>query len=250
MKHITGILAFLVAVTVHDTHGQEGQLSPVEGEDWTLPGSRTEFAWVPAMKCWVGKYEVTNAEYRRSKPDHDSGEYKGHSLNSDRQPVVQVSYDDAVAFAEWLTGTEQEAGRLPAGFKDRLPDGDEWTSLAQCGDGRRYPWGNGWPPEYGNYNDQPTYSMAGKAVGGHDDGFPVTRPVEESGKNDWGLYGVGGNVWEYTSELGPDGKSRGSRGVSFLFYSQGRLRCEFRHFSRRGTSVRANNVGFRLLLSH
>ena len=40
---------------------------------------------------WMGKYEVTNAQYRRFKKDHDSQSYEGKSLNGDEQPVVMVS---------------------------------------------------------------------------------------------------------------------------------------------------------------
>src|ERR1043165_4687150 len=38
----------------------------------------------------MGKYEVTNAQYRRYKPDHNSGAYDGNSLDGDRQPVTNV----------------------------------------------------------------------------------------------------------------------------------------------------------------
>jgi hypothetical protein len=40
----------------------------------------------------LGQYPVTNAEFQRFRLDHDSGSYKGHGLNGDNQPVVQVSW--------------------------------------------------------------------------------------------------------------------------------------------------------------
>ena len=43
----------------------------------------------------MGKYEVTNAQYRRFKADHDSQAYEGKSLNGDAQPAVYVSWDEA-----------------------------------------------------------------------------------------------------------------------------------------------------------
>ena len=55
------------------------------------------------MDMWVGKYEVTNAQYRRKEPGHNSGEFHGHTLNNDRQPVVMVNFNDAKAYAEWMT---------------------------------------------------------------------------------------------------------------------------------------------------
>ncbi|MBT7061472.1 MAG: SUMF1/EgtB/PvdO family nonheme iron enzyme [Lentisphaerae bacterium] len=218
---------------------------PEEGQDWTAPGIGMELVWIPTMKCWVGKYEVTNGEYCRFKPDHDSGEHGGHTLNDDRQPVVEVSYGDAVAFAEWLTKGEQDAGRFPNGLKLRLPDGDEWMTFAQCGDGREYPWGNDWPPKYGNYLDQSSDSKYGK-IDYYDDGFPVSCPVEKSGDNDWGLYGVGGNVREWTSALHADKEQRILYGASWSNYYQDPLRCDFRGYFH--PPFRNIIIGFRLLL--
>ena len=45
----------------------------------------------------------------------------------------------------------RSAMRLPYGMTYRLPGGDEWLKFAQCGDGRTYPWGDHWPPKFGNY---------------------------------------------------------------------------------------------------
>jgi formylglycine-generating enzyme required for sulfatase activity len=66
--------------------------------------------------------------------------------------MVRVSYEDAVAYCEWLTERERAAGRLPEGYRYRLPDGDEWTRYAQCGTNRQYPWGDSMPPTRGNYS--------------------------------------------------------------------------------------------------
>lgn len=232
-----------------------------EGQDWTVPGLGMEFVWLADMKCWVGKYEVTNEEYREFKPEHRSKVLKGHSLNGDRQPASYVNYDDAVSFAEWLTQHERQAGRLPEELRYRLPDGDEWTTFAQCGDSRKYPWGNEWPPKDGNYYDRRGAKRQGlqlyflgkyrEPIKGYDDGFPVTCPVEKSGKNDWGLYGVGGNVHEYTSEhSGPQRKGVKYpylRGASWGDNRPELIRCEYRH--RRYPQYRSIAHGFRLLLS-
>ncbi len=163
---------------------------------WTSPATSMEFVWIPQMKMWVGKYEVTNAEYRKKEPGHDSGEYKGHTLNRDRQPVVQVNFNDAKTYAEWMT--ERDRGVLPEGYKYRLPSEAEWLTYAQCGDGREYPWGNNWPPKSGQAGNYHGREGAGEweKIPGYNDGFPVTAPVDELWKNPWGLAGVGGNVWE------------------------------------------------------
>jgi hypothetical protein len=208
-------------------------------------GTKMEFVRIDTLNGWVGKYAVTNEEYRRYQPDHNSGEYETRSLNGDRQPVVQVSYDDAVAFADWMNRTAE----LPEGRKCRLPDGSEWLTFAQCGDNRKYPWGNDWPPKHGNYADAALKRgfSAWSVINGYDDGYDVTCPVEESGENDWGLFGVGGNVWQWTSEL-YDGAStwRVMRGGSWGSSDANSLECASRYWNV--PSYRKSSIGFRLLL--
>lgn len=99
------------------------------------------FIWIDALDCWVGKYEVTNEEFRMKDPGHESRDYKSHDLNGDHQPVVYVNLGDAQKYVKWLTEREHKAGRLPGGWRYRLPTKDEWMTFAQCGDGRKFPWG-------------------------------------------------------------------------------------------------------------
>jgi len=224
------------------------QAGPVNGANWTSPETGMEFVWIPQMKIWVGKYEVTNGEYRRKEPGHDSSSYEGHSLNHDRQPAVYVNFDDAQAYAKWLTERDRAAEHIPSGYEYRLPTRDEWMTFVQCGDGREYPWGNEWPPpsgRAGNYHGQEGVGSGGK-ISGYRDDFPVTCKVEQSWVNPWGLYGVGGNVWECTT-VTPNGAFDAWRGASGLSNGQGDLRCSSRnaYFA----SFRFNFSGFRLVLS-
>jgi formylglycine-generating enzyme required for sulfatase activity len=62
---------------------------------------------------YLSQHEITNAQFRRFRPSHDSGTYQGHSLNGDQQPAVNLRWHDAVAFATWLSGATAEGFRLP-----------------------------------------------------------------------------------------------------------------------------------------
>lgn len=169
---------------------------PQKGRDWISPATGMEFVWIEALNMWVGKYEVTNVEYRRKERQHHSGEFQGRSLNGDRQPVVKVSFTAAREYAEWLT--KQDHAAL-GGARYRLPGTNEWQAFAQCGKGWEYPWDGGkWPPrklQAGNYHGLEGAAL-GEKISNYSDDYPVACDVEKSWANPWGLYGVGGNVWE------------------------------------------------------
>jgi formylglycine-generating enzyme required for sulfatase activity len=207
-------------------------LLPTEGAAWTSPETGMEFVWIDALKLWVGKYEVTNSEYRKKETAHESKDYLGHSLNSERQPVVYVDFDDAKAYAAWLTKCDN---MKPSGMRYRIPSADEWLAFARCGDKREYPWGSSMPPKYGNYNKR----------SGYDDGYVVSCPVEKSGRNEWGIYGVGGNVWEVCSMDVTGSEYAGSRGAAWNLYDADELRCY--HRTENGGTYYV--YGFRLVLS-
>ncbi len=165
-------------------------------------GEVLAFVWIGPLGLWAGQYEVTNGQYRRYDPSHESTAYYGHGFDAPDQPVVQVSWEDANNFCAWLT--RRYRGRLPAGYVLRLPAHAEWRAFAACGDGRPYPWGRDWPPPNtvnvrGAEGIRWIYQVFQRApyIRGHNDGSIVTCPVARSGANAWGLYGVGGNVWEW-----------------------------------------------------
>jgi formylglycine-generating enzyme required for sulfatase activity len=146
---------------------------------------------------WMGTTEITNRQYRQFRPDHDSGSVQERSLNGDDQPAVNLTAQDAQAFAEWLSW---EAG---AGRRFRLPTEAEWEFAARAGTTTRYYWGNDIDPRYANFSDR--NDPTGAAIGNLDDGHPVSAPVGSYLPNSLGLHDMAGNVWEWTcSEYNPN----------------------------------------------
>ncbi len=222
---------------------------PTPGQPWVAHVVPMEFVWVSAMQAWVGRYEVTNEEYRRMNPEHTSGDYEGLCLNGDRQPVVRVNFDDTVAYAAWLTEQEREAGKLPATLRYRLPSRMEAITYTRSGLGYTYPWGENWPPTRGNYADASLGSAFPEkpSISGYQDGFAVTAPVERSGENPWGLFGAGGNVWETTSRGAGGSQFGGWQGGGWEDYQAARMRADAL-YGFIGNARGAVN-GFRLVLA-
>lgn len=202
-------------------------------------GAAMEFLWVEALKGWVGKYEVTNSEFRRFMPDHYSGIFEGQNLDGKRQSVVEVDYHDAVNFCGWLN---RNGTTRPGGFVFRLPTTNEWLTVARCGDARRYPWGDKWPPKYGNYGAIRTSDSS--QIPSYDDGCAVSCDVERSGENDWGFYGVGGNVWEWLLE--GEEASRSMAGASWA--NSGEYILQVDNFNKYRATSHSAYVGFRVVL--
>ena len=223
---------------------------PVEGKDWVAHTVPIQFKWVAPMQMWIGRFEVANEEYLPKDPEHHSGDFRGVTLADPRQPVVRLNFDDCVAYAAWLTEQERAAGKLPEGWRYRLPSRAEAIAYTRAGFSEmNYPWGERWPPARGNYADLET----GKAfsdlptISDYQDGFAVTAPVEASGENPWGLFGAGGNVWETTSKEAGGAVFGGWQGGGWDDYLPARLKSDTT-YGFLGNARGAVN-GFRLVLA-
>ena len=230
---------------VRAAEAEPPQLDPPQpGANWVSHTIGAEFVWIETLGVWVGKTELTNAAYRVLNPEHDSGQYQGHSLDGDRQPVVRVNLDDAIASGQRLTEGEAD---LLGGATYRVITVAEWTAVARCGEDRPYPWGDTFPPPsdaMGNYSDQTARETLGfRGIDGYDDGFAVTAPVDEVWENSWGLRGVGGNVRELAWR-----NRRDALLVGGSWFESGNIELKINEFLHHQYTNRTHFTGIRLVL--
>ncbi len=187
--------AFKIPVEFQDTL-KDGGLGP---KMVVIPGGRFQMGSPPDEPQRTGderphevevapfamdKYEVTFEEYdrfataiQREKPS-DSGWGRG------RRPVINVTWKDAVAYAEWLS---QQTGQTY-----RLPTEAEWEYAARAGTTTPFYFGTTISTEQANYNGNYTYGGGQKGVYRQ-----KTVEVGQFPANAWGLHDMHGNVWEW-----------------------------------------------------
>lgn len=173
----------------------------------------------------LGKYEVTRAQFsvfvNESKYDGGSSCYiyeegngvqkAGNSWHNPgfsqagNHPVACVSYEDAQAYANWLS---QKTGK-----KYRLPTEAEWEYAARAGTTTARYWGDDVNEtcRYANVSDQTAkQSFADWTTHNCSDGAVFTAPVGSFQPNGFGLHDMLGNVWEWTCSTYGGGSYDGS----------------------------------------
>ncbi|PNU20841.1 hypothetical protein C2E25_05505 [Geothermobacter hydrogeniphilus] len=225
---------------------------------------------------YIAVREVTNQEFRRFMAAHNSGMFRGRSLDGDDHPVVNLSWEDAARFLNWLSKKDglppyyrEENGRLgaaqPRGGGYRLPSEAEWAYAARMAGRRqpaRYPWSGRYPPTTpaGNFADASARSLLPVVLEHYRDNFPLTAPVGSFPANPAGLRDLGGNVAEWCHDyyavqptapsggdvdpLGPEaGAHHVVRGSSWRDAGITELRFSYRRYSRKPE----DDIGFRFV---
>ncbi len=202
---------------------------------------------------FISKYPVSNADYKRfvDATGHRAPASKelgrslwagrGFSASIARQPVVNVSWDDSVAYCAWLSNATGEIYRLPTEA--------EWEKAARGGlELKKYPWGDEDPDD--------ARAWFGKTW----KGLATLRDIDYGPANGYGLYEMAGNVKQWVADLynahsyahssprDPQGPfsalDRVVRGGS-AFDDADHLRCASRGFNP--PTERSVEIGFRVL---
>ena len=137
----------------------------------------------------LGKYEVTRGEFGafvQATGHRAEGDWRNPGFDqTERDPVVNVSWNDAKAYVAWLSRT--------TGKTYRLPSEAEWEYAARAGTTTARYWGE-------HHQDACRYANVDDAEHGCRDGYAKTAPVGKFQPNRFGLYDMLGNVWEWTED--------------------------------------------------
>ena len=140
---------------------------------------------------WMGRYEVTQAQYEAVMGDNPS-EYKGESL-----PVDSVKWNEAKKFCQEFTELERKASRLPQGWEYRLPTEAQWEYA--CRAGTTLVWDNEKDLVYPSKFEDDLSELGDYAwyIKNSDD---KPHPVGQKKSNAWGLCDMHGNVSEWVRD--------------------------------------------------
>jgi formylglycine-generating enzyme required for sulfatase activity len=159
-----------------------------------------------------------------------------HEWGRGKRPVINITWDDARAFAAWVGAR--------SGLTCRLPTEAEWEYAARAGAPTGYWWGEDVGQNRLNCRDclgpEPPYG---------------SKPVRTFPPNPWGLYEMNGNVWEWTSDcwtpdhskLAPQNSSCGDKVVKggSWYYFSAMSRASAR--AKNGAAIWSYNIGIRVL---
>lgn len=149
---------------------REGEVTIGDGTS-----DRPQFT-VSVRPIYIGKAPITNDEYEAFDPAHR----RSHTSTGDRDPVVGVSFADAIGYCRWYSAASSKDFRLPSEV--------EWEFACRGNTAPPYFWGS--DPKAGDPHVWDAATSSGHA-----------HPVETSRANPFGLHDLLGNVWEWTASL-------------------------------------------------
>ncbi|HWI59359.1 MAG TPA: formylglycine-generating enzyme family protein [Bacillota bacterium] len=198
-----------------------------------------------AQGFWMGKCEVTQAEYQRVmgiNPSNFTGDLS--------QPVEKVNWFEAMEYCAKLNQQAETAGRMPKGYAYRLPTEAEWEYACRAGTTTRYSYGE----------DRSGVQLAEYAWFTRNSDS-TTHPVGSRRPNPWGLHDMHGNVWEWCLDrwegslpsgsitnrpVTSEGSLRVARGGSWLYEAKA---CRSANRDDYSPWNRCGDLGFRVVLA-
>jgi len=193
----------------------------------------------------IWETRVKDYEEFARESDQAGTAWKGLEVNGEKQrddhPVVNVTWEEAVAFCEWLSRRER------GGLVYRLPSDHEWSCAVGIGAvedpkaepkskvaGGENPWADS--KFEGNFNQNMSR-----------DKFPFTSPVGSFSSNEFGLFDLAGNAWEWCADWNDSAVEdlRVARGCSYVNYGP-----YLKPSQRRGSAAGGGpeTTGFRVVL--
>ena len=180
-------------------------------------GSESPLHRVAVAAFQLGRHEVSRAQFAAfvAATGYDAGDHCSTSeggkmarraernwrnpgyVQTDQDPVVCVSWDDAQAYVKWLSQRSAQSYRLPSEA--------EWEYAARAGTRSARPWGE---DSEGACRFANVMDLTGKSrlpgvswpAHGCDDGYAYAAPVASFQANGFGLFDMIGNVWEWTED--------------------------------------------------
>ncbi|MBX7208079.1 MAG: formylglycine-generating enzyme family protein [Verrucomicrobiaceae bacterium] len=232
------------------------KLAPAEKGKAFTNSLGMEFVPLGERGLLAGKFETRLQDFNTYvKETEVVWDKKPAFLSQDTQPVVAVSWLQALDFCEWLTNKDRAAGLIPATARYRLPTDAEWSTMADMpaetgadpvarhlGNKLHYPWGNdAWPPPPSSVN------IDSEKAPPYRDSFSYPAPVGSFAPNGLGFHDLGGNASEWCADPWPGAPDeRVVRGGSWLSSDKTLLLSSARVHVQKGGS--RTDVGFRCVI--